>query len=208
MSLFSGPTPRGQFYPPAAPQQDLSSTLEKFSKICLPLTLDFSCSLLVLFCARRLFYANRHAQGAPEVEQPPAAIFSRLIRLTRDGLGVPRGGAWGAPLAHLAAPPISSKPGRTTPRSGALSDSDRVLAKPCRLACPYLSFIRILFMCLCERPQRRTGFEVTLPRLSNIGGCLSKQAFLWLVFASAPVAPPQKPALLGRPAFRQLARAP
>ena len=68
---ISGPTPRGQLSPPSAPQQDLSSTLEKFSKICLPLTLDIPCSLLVLFCARRLFYANRHPQGAPDVEQPP-----------------------------------------------------------------------------------------------------------------------------------------
>ena len=96
----------------------------------------------------------------------PQLCFSRS---TRDGLGVPRGGGWGDSLAHLAAPPISSKPGRTTPRSGALSDPDRVLAKPCRLACPYLSFIRILLMCLCERPQRQTGFEVTLPLLSDVG---------------------------------------
>ena len=54
-------------------------------------------------------------------------------RLTRDGLGVSRGGGWGGPVAHLAGPPISSKPGRTTPRSGALSDPDLALAKPCSL---------------------------------------------------------------------------
>ena len=206
MSLFSGPTPRGQFSPPSAPQQDLSSTLAKFSKICPPRALDTLCALLVLICARRLFYANRHPQGAPGIEQgAPGIEFSRL---TRDGLGVSRGGGWGGPVAHLAGPPISSKPSRTTPRSGALSDQDLALAKPCRLACPHLSFIRILLMCLCERPQRQTGFEVTLPPLSDVGDYLSTQAFLWLVFAGAPTAPPQKPALLGRSAFRQLARAP
>ena len=63
-------------------------------------------------------------------------------------------------------------------------------------------------MCLCEKPQRQTGFEVTLPPLSDVGDCLSTQAFLWLVFAGAPIAPPQQPALLGRSTFRQLARAP
>ena len=94
-----------------APLSTPAGSFFYFYKICLPLTLDFPCSLLVLFCARRLFYANRHPQGAPGIEQgAPGIEFSRL---TRDGLGVSRGGGWGGPVAHLAGHPfLRSQVGR------------------------------------------------------------------------------------------------